>query len=148
MSRPGMGTPEKRLHGVILTAVRNGYTGVVERAAERMTVFEGKYSSPTRGNLLDFWDLSEQQHYSPLMYACESKRLEMVRVLLKNNASVGFVNQGGVNALHVACKNGHLDVVEVLLQAAEYQYEFCKRKGLPSDLHIALNARTYKVSCG
>jgi len=49
-----------------------------------------------------------------------------------------------VNALHVACKNGHLDVVEVLLQAAENQYEFCLRKGLPSDLHIALNARTYK----
>ena len=48
----------------------------------------------------------------------------------------------------MACKNGHLDVVEALLQAAKSQYEFCLRKGLPSDLHIALNARTKKVCCG
>jgi len=51
MSRPGMGTQEKRLHDVILTVVRNGYTGAVERAAEKMTAFEKKYSSPTQGKL-------------------------------------------------------------------------------------------------
>jgi len=61
MSRPGMGTQEKRLHVVILTAVRNGYTAVVERAAEKMTAFEEKYSSPTQGKLLDFCDSTEKQ---------------------------------------------------------------------------------------
>jgi len=95
MSRPGVGTQEKHLHDVILTAVRNGYTGVVEKAAEKMTAFEEKYGSPTctQGKLLDFCDSTEKQRYSPLMYACESNSLEMVRLLLKNNASVGFVNQ-------------------------------------------------------
>ena len=56
-----MGTQEKNLHDVILTAVRNGFTGVVERAAEKMTAFEEKYSSPTQGKLLDFCDSTEKQ---------------------------------------------------------------------------------------
>lgn len=33
------------------------------------------------------------QHYSPLMYACESSNLGMVKVLLKSNASIAFTNQ-------------------------------------------------------
>jgi len=65
MSRSGVGAQEKRLHDVILTAVRNGYTGAVERAAEKMTAFEEKYSSPTQGKLklvfLDFCDSTEKQ---------------------------------------------------------------------------------------
>ena len=66
MSRPGARTrdmQEKRLRGVILTAVRRGYTGAVERAAEKMKEFNEKYGlySPTRGNLLDFCELNEKQ---------------------------------------------------------------------------------------
>ena len=63
MSRPGARTrtiQEKRLHGVILTAVRRGYTGAVKRAAVKMKEFKEKYSlfSPTRGKLLDFFELN------------------------------------------------------------------------------------------
>ena len=66
MSRPGAGAQDKHekcLHDVILTAVRSGYTGTVERAAEKMKEFEKKYSlfSTTRGNLLDFCDFTEKQ---------------------------------------------------------------------------------------
>lgn len=61
MSRPGVGAQEKRLHDVILTAVRNGFTGAVERAAKKMTAFEEQYSSPTQGKLFDFCDSTEKQ---------------------------------------------------------------------------------------
>ena len=45
----------------------------------------------------------------------------------------------------MACIKGNLGVVEALLNASVEQSEFCSRKGMPSDLHIALNARTKKV---
>ena len=66
MSRSGVGTQdkhEKRLRGVILTAVRSGYTGAVEKAAEKMKAFEEKHNlySPTPGDLLDFCDFTEKQ---------------------------------------------------------------------------------------
>jgi len=61
MSGSGVGAQETRWHDVILTAVRKGYTGAVERAAEKMTAFEEKYSSPTQGKLLDFCDSTEKQ---------------------------------------------------------------------------------------
>ena len=57
-------------------------------------------------------------------------------------------SQGGLNALHVACLKGNSDIVEALLQASESQDKFCQRKRLPSDLHIALNARTEEVCAG
>jgi len=58
MSRPGVGTrpQEKRLRRAILTAVCNGYTGAVDKAAERMKEIEEKYNLPTPENFLDFCD--------------------------------------------------------------------------------------------
>ena len=54
--------------------------------------------------------------------------------------------QDGLTALHVACVKGNPSIVKALLQASAKQGKFSKRKRLPSDLHIALNARTNKVS--
>jgi len=44
------------LRRAILTAVRNGYTGAVDKAAERMKEIEEKYNLPTPENFLDFCD--------------------------------------------------------------------------------------------
>ena len=67
-----------------------------------------------------------------------------MRGLLQARAC-SLVPQGGLNALHVACIKGNLGVVEALLEASVGQFQFCLKKELPSDLHIALNARTKKV---
>ena len=56
------------------------------------------------------------------------------------------LNQDGFNALHVACEKGNPGIMKALLQASVKQEKFSQWKGLPSDLHIALHARTNKVA--
>ena len=75
---------------------------------------------------------------------CIKRQSQAVRGLLQARAC-SLVPQGGLNALHMACIKGNVRVVEALLEASADQSQFCLKKGLPSDLHIALNARTKKV---
>ena len=55
---------------------------------------------------------------TPLMESGQEGHLELVRYLLEAGASVNGVNKTGTkdNALTYACKNGHTDVADLLLQ--------------------------------
>lgn len=53
---------------------------------------------------------------SVLHWACERGCTEIVELLLKYNADVNLQTSHGNTPLMAACKNGHLDIVELLLR--------------------------------
>jgi ankyrin repeat protein len=52
-------------------------------------------------------------------------KMEVVRILLDTGASPNATNLVGSNALHLAIRYGHLDVVKVLLEHRAVIDEFC-----------------------
>ena len=52
-----------------------------------------------------------------LMVASGNGHIDVVKLLLKNNAEVNKVAQNGTTSLHYACFYGHLDIVMTLIEA-------------------------------
>ncbi|KAJ6545568.1 ankyrin repeat-containing domain protein, partial [Mycena capillaripes] len=50
-----------------------------------------------------------------LHHALAEGRLDIVRLLVKNNASVDLATEYGWTALHLASAKGHLDIVRLLI---------------------------------
>ncbi|KAI8787368.1 ankyrin-3 [Biomphalaria glabrata] len=72
---------------------------------------------------------------SPLLVASEQGHLDIVKILLKNQARVDIFDEHGKTALHLAAENGHEQVADMLL----YQKAFVNAKskhGL-TPLHLA-----------
>ena len=57
-----------------------------------------------------------QNKTSVLHWACERGCLETVELLIKYNADVNMKDYYGNTPLMEACKQGHLDIVKILLQ--------------------------------
>ena len=57
-----------------------------------------------------------------LQWASGKGALDVVDLLIKYKADVNLSDASGNNSLIVACKNGHLDVVELLLQRSVRQH--------------------------
>jgi hypothetical protein len=51
----------------------------------------------------------------PLMKACEAGSMEIVDVLLEEEANVNATNVVGMSSLYYACEGGHIDIAEKLL---------------------------------
>ncbi len=51
-----------------------------------------------------------------LQWACEKGVLDMADVLIKYKADVNKKDINGNSPLMVACRNGHLDIVQLLLE--------------------------------
>jgi ankyrin repeat protein len=66
-----------------------------------------------RANMLNMPD--HEMNY-PLHLACESGNAEIVKVLFLNGADPNITDNKGVTPLHVAAKEGFIDIAEVLLQ--------------------------------
>ncbi len=49
--------------------------------------------------------------------------------------------QEGLNALHIACKTGNLEICQLLLKKAKDQNHFGEKKTFTSDLSILVNAK-------
>ena len=49
-------------------------------------------------------------------FACEHEHLELVKFLLSRGASPELVNKGRQNALHAACINGNVAIVQELIK--------------------------------
>ena len=53
---------------------------------------------------------------SQLLIACEKGYLEIVKLLIKNEANINKSTTYGETPLFLACENGHLDVVKLLIE--------------------------------
>jgi len=51
-----------------------------------------------------------------LVKACEEGNVEKVKTLLENGANILYQDEKGKTLLHVACENGHKNVVECLIR--------------------------------
>ncbi|CAM9425723.1 unnamed protein product [Lampetra fluviatilis] len=58
---------------------------------------------------------ADQNGWSPLLMAAEKGHVEVVRILLKNNARVDVFDELGKAALHLAAENGHEGIADILL---------------------------------
>ncbi len=64
-----------------------------------------------------------------------------------NKCSVwSFQFQEGLNALHIACNTGNLEICRLVLEKAKYQNHFGEKKSFASDLPMLVNAKE-KVQC-
>jgi ankyrin repeat protein len=63
---------------------------------------------------------NDDVQYTPLLLAAAIGRVDIVRVLLENGASVGRTNHKGWTALHVAAYHGQLEVCRLLLDRGAY----------------------------
>ncbi|XP_067661816.1 serine/threonine-protein phosphatase 6 regulatory ankyrin repeat subunit B-like [Haliotis asinina] len=51
---------------------------------------------------------------TPVMFAAEEGHKEVIELLINHRADLSIIDKGGNNILHIACKNGHIDVVQYL----------------------------------
>ncbi|XP_052825426.1 serine/threonine-protein phosphatase 6 regulatory ankyrin repeat subunit B [Octopus bimaculoides] len=73
--------------------------------------------------------------WSPLLVASEKGQLEIVKILLQNNARIDVFDEHGKAALHLAAENGHEEVADLLL---EYKaFVNAKSKIGVTPLHLA-----------
>lgn len=98
----------------------------------RLLVVDPKSRSSAAAALMDPWFLpplhvlgpspiknktiSLRDHHTLLAEVANNGRVDLVRTFLTAGADVRWTNDAGDGALHFAAKNGHHDVVEVLLE--------------------------------
>jgi len=61
-------------------------------------------------------DEKQAQLNLELVKACEEGNVEKVKTLLENGADILYQDEKGKTLLHVACENGHKNVVECLIR--------------------------------
>jgi ankyrin repeat protein len=50
---------------------------------------------------------------TPLMYAANMNKMEFVQILVQFNASLEYTDHQEMTLLHVACKNGNKELMQV-----------------------------------
>ncbi|KAF8791198.1 Ankyrin-1 like protein [Argiope bruennichi] len=73
--------------------------------------------------------------WSPLLYACDCGKSQVVQLLLQNGARVDVFDVEGRAGLHLAAEHGHADVIEILLNHKAFVNVRTKRGMTP--LHHA-----------
>uniref|UniRef100_A0A1X7UEM2 Uncharacterized protein n=1 Tax=Amphimedon queenslandica TaxID=400682 RepID=A0A1X7UEM2_AMPQE len=82
-----------------------------------------------------FWLCNEYQE-TPLHYAARRGSKIIVFILLNNEANVNAIDKWKLTALEIAIKEGHTEVVELLMDKGAI-YEFHYIRNQPTALHIA-----------
>ncbi|NXF06617.1 ANKE1 protein, partial [Smithornis capensis] len=62
-------------------------------------------------------DIKDKYYKTPLMVACASGSIVLVKYLLEKGADVNMTDNFLWTPLHHACSNGHLDIAELLVEA-------------------------------
>jgi ankyrin repeat protein len=71
------------------------------------------------------------------MLACTRNNLNIIQLLIKNNADVNQVNKDGWNCFQIAVREGHQDIIEYFLSInMEFAFKF-KTKNGRTPLHTA-----------
>ena len=52
---------------------------------------------------------------TPLYLACKNGYLEIVKILIENNACLEMTCDDDSTPLHIACENNHLEIVKFLI---------------------------------
>jgi L-histidine N-alpha-methyltransferase len=73
---------------------------------------------------------------TPLMLACTKDHLAVVQELVKSGASLNLVNKDGWTPFHVACREGHCDIIEFLLDTEPGCWNTVSKNGR-TPLHTA-----------
>ena len=62
----------------------------------------------------------DQSKNTPLMIACKYGRIKNVKLLIENEliSNIDCKNKENNSAIHIATKNGHLDILKILLKAS------------------------------
>lgn len=63
-------------------------------------------------------DHQDVKHNTPLILAAQNGSRDAIKALLENKANISAINNDGDNALHVALREGHKEVIDLLLDAA------------------------------
>ena len=71
-----------------------------------------------------------------LMLACTKDSREMVEILVGYGASLALKNKDGWNSFHIACREGHPDIVRFLLDTDSGCWETVSKNGR-TPLHSA-----------
>ena len=88
----------------------------------------------------EFIDVTDRYGRSPLWHAAATGSCDAIRVLLSFNASIDFIDDLGRSGLHAACRGGHHQAVELLLQEGAEQ-------STPTSL-VSLTAMDYAAMFG
>ena len=63
-----------------------------------------------------FESFNESENYTELYYSCSIGNTKAVDMLLHNGQDVNYIECNQDTALHVACKNGHINILKMLLE--------------------------------
>ena len=64
---------------------------------------------------INTWN-KEEEGRTPLQYAAREGHVDIVKMLIENDAKVNATDFNDCTALHHAARGGHVDVVKVLIQ--------------------------------
>jgi len=64
-----------------------------------------KFCIDNKANVNALYSSTKVKSYTPLMAACKNGNLEIVKLLLANNADINLKDKTGFNALEIACNN-------------------------------------------
>ncbi|XP_077868333.1 ankyrin repeat domain-containing protein 16-like [Saccoglossus kowalevskii] len=81
-------------------------------------------------------DSLKRADWTPLMLACTKANLEVVQELIQNGANQKLRNKDGWNCFHIAAREGHVDILNYLLNCDENTWNTISKNGR-TPLHTA-----------
>ena len=95
---------------------------------------------------LDYNEIVGKNDETPLIIACKHGNTSMVNYLVKSNADVDIMAQDSQNntALHFACTNNDLEIVEILVSTGKINFLTTNFTGY-TPLHLALANQNWRI---
>ncbi|CAD6244268.1 GSCOCG00013316001-RA-CDS [Cotesia congregata] len=84
-------------------------------------------------------DALKRADWTPLMLGCAKNTPEAfnsAEILIKNGANLELRNKDGWNCLHIACRSGNIDIIQLILSKIKPLVDSCSKNGRTA-LHIA-----------
>ncbi|RWW05764.1 hypothetical protein GW17_00030942 [Ensete ventricosum] len=132
------------LHSAVLRGSRKSIDRSHQPSLSNCTVKSYKHrpNASQRGSLTRKADTAG---LVPLHFAAARGDLEMVRLLLENDASTAYLrDNGGASAIHVAASFGHVNVIEHLIETCPGCTEVRDGEG-SNFFHVAISKRRDQV---
>ena len=102
----------------LLAAKKNTYDAVQkkrEQDAKAMREAREAREEARRREREAYWQAELDKKNAALRERAEQERRDLVEQLLMNKAQANFKDMYGQSPLHLACKNGHIDIVDELI---------------------------------